>query len=54
MDEIRMREQSLSNIGKETTAIIVRISLVACLFTILTGVLNFMFLKDFFKRKKMV
>lgn len=53
MDELRVKEQKLNDINESTSATIFRISLVACLFTILTGVLNFLSLKSFFKRKKL-
>ena len=53
MDEIRAREQALSDVGTDTSTLIVRISLVASLFTILTGLLNFITLKSFFKQKKL-
>jgi len=53
MDDLRMREQALTNVSSDTSSVIVRIAIVACLFTILTGVLNFMSLKSFFKQKKL-
>lgn len=53
MDDLRMREQTLTSINSDTSSVIVRIAIVACLFTILTGVLNFMSLKSFFKQKKL-
>lgn len=53
MDELRATEQVLSEVNESTSTTILRISLVACVFTILTGVLNFLSLKSFFKRKKL-
>lgn len=53
MDELRAKEQQLSEVNESTSTTIFRISLVACGFTILTGVLNFLSLKSFFKRKKL-
>lgn len=53
MDELRQREKELSQMNDTTSRTIVSISIIACLFTILTGVLNFMSLKSFFKRKKL-
>lgn len=53
MDELRAKEQALTDVNERTASTILRISLVACLFTIATGVLNFLSLKTFFKRKKL-
>lgn len=53
MDELRQREKELSQMNETTSRTIVSISVLACLFTILTGVLNFFSLKSFFKRKKL-
>lgn len=53
MDELRQREKELSQLNETTSRTIVSISVIACLFTILTGVLNFLSLKSFFKRKKL-
>lgn len=54
MDELRAKEQELTDLNASTTRTIVRISVVACLFTIATGVANFVSLKSFFKQKKLV
>lgn len=54
MHSIRSLEQHLSDIGNSTATLVVCISLLASLFTILTGVLNFMYLKNFFKHKKLI
>lgn len=53
MDQLRVDEQLLTDVNRNTTSSIIRISIVACLFTILTGVLNVMSLKSFFKQKKL-
>ncbi len=53
MDDLRAKEQDLTDVNQDTTSVIVRISIVACLATILTGVLNFLSLKTFFKQKKL-
>ena len=53
IDELREREEHLSRANDDTSSTIFRISLVACLFTIITGLLNFLSLKSFFKRKKL-
>lgn len=53
MDELRERERELSELNENTAKSIVTISVLACLFTIITGVLNFFSLKSFFKRKKL-
>ncbi len=53
LDELRAKEQQLTDVNANTSTMIVRISIIACLFTILTGVLNVMSLKSFFKQKKL-
>lgn len=53
MEELRAKEQTLSEVNERTATTILRISLIACIFTIGTGVLNFLSLKTFFKRKKL-
>lgn len=53
MDELRAREQMLTDANTQTTTVIFRISLLACVLTIVTGLLNFISLKSFFKRKKL-
>lgn len=53
MDELREKEANLTNINKQTTTTIFRLSMLACLFTVAAGVANFLSLKSFFKRKKL-
>lgn len=53
MDDLREKEKALSELNEQTATTILRISVIACLFTIGTGVLNFLSLKTFFKRKKL-
>lgn len=53
LDELRAKEQMLTELNESTTVVILRISLVACAFTIATGVLNILSLQRFFKRKKL-
>lgn len=53
MDDLRAAEQTLTDLNERTATTIVQISVVACLFTIGTGVANFLSLKSFFKRKKL-
>lgn len=53
MDTLRVGEQQLTDINQSTSSLILRISVVACLLTVLTGVLNVMSLKSFFKQKKL-
>lgn len=53
MDELRAKEQLLTEANELTTKVILRISLVACAFTIATGILNVLSLQRFFKRKKL-
>lgn len=53
LDELRSKEQELTKLNETTASTILFISLLACLFTILTGILSFMSLKSFFKRKKL-
>lgn len=53
LDELRSRELELTQINESTSSTILTISVLASLFTILTGVLNVMSLKSFFKRKKL-
>lgn len=52
MDVLRDEEKKLSEINEQTTSMILNLSLIACIFTIATGVANFFSLKSFFKRKK--
>lgn len=53
LDELRAKEQQLTELNENTSSTILTISLIASLFTILTGLLNFLSLKSFFKRKKL-
>lgn len=53
MDELRAKEEILTEANEQTTVVILRISLVACALTIATGVLNLLSLQRFFKRKKL-
>lgn len=53
LDDMRVKEQQLSEVNEDTSKSIVRITVVAALFTIMTGVLNFLNLKSFFKQKKL-
>lgn len=53
MEELRAKEQKLSELNEITSAVILRISIVASLVTVMTGVVNFVSLKRFFKRKKL-
>lgn len=53
LDELRARELELTQINENTSSTILTISVLASLFTILTGVVNVMSLKSFFKRKKL-
>lgn len=53
MDELRMKEQTLSDINEDTSRTVLRVTVLAAIFTIGTGVLNFMNLKSFFKQKKL-
>lgn len=53
IDDLRVQEQALSDVNEDTSRMIMRISVLACLFTIATGALNFMSLKSFFKQKKL-
>lgn len=53
LDELRVREQVLSELNESTATSILRISLLACTFTVVTGLLNFFSLKSFFKQKKL-
>lgn len=53
LDDLRAKEQTLSELNESTSTTILTISLLASLFTILTGVINFLSLKSFFKRKKL-
>jgi emp24/gp25L/p24 family/GOLD len=53
LDEIRVKEQTLTNINEDTSRTILRITVIAALFTVATGVLNFLNLKSFFKQKKL-
>lgn len=53
MDDLRAKEQMLTELNEQTSKVIFRISILACLFTVGTGVINFMSLKMFFKRKKL-
>lgn len=53
MDELRMKEQTLSEVNEDTSRTVLRVTVLAAIFTIGTGVLNFMNLKSFFKQKKL-
>lgn len=53
LDDLRMQERQLTQLNESTSATILTISSLACLFTVLTGVLSFLSLKTFFKRKKL-
>jgi emp24/gp25L/p24 family/GOLD len=53
LDDLRVKEQALSEINEDTSRTIVRITVIAALFTIATGVLNFLNLTSFFKQKKL-
>lgn len=53
LDDLRARERQLSELNENTAYTILTISLLASIFTILTGMLNFLSLKSFFKRKKL-
>eukprot|EP00177_Eucheuma_denticulatum_P006033 GFKZ01011005.1.p1 GENE.GFKZ01011005.1~~GFKZ01011005.1.p1 ORF type:complete len:237 (+),score=6.63 GFKZ01011005.1:202-912(+) len=53
MEELRAEEEMLTAANERTAGVILKISVVACTLTIATGVLNFLSLKSFFKRKKL-
>lgn len=53
MDDLRAREKILNAANAETSRTIFQISIVACIVTIGIGVMNFLSLKSFFKRKKL-
>lgn len=53
MDDLRVSEQFLTDLNQSTATTILRVSMVACVLTVATGVLNFLSLKSFFKRKKL-
>lgn len=53
LDDLRGKEQALSEINEDTSRTIVRITVIAAIFTVATGVLNFLNLKSFFKQKKL-
>lgn len=53
LDELRTRELELTKMNESTSSTIMTINVMASLFTVLTGVLNVMSLKSFFKRKKL-
>lgn len=53
MDELRVKEQELTEMNENTASTILSITLIASVFTVMTGVANFMSLKSFFKRKKL-
>jgi emp24/gp25L/p24 family/GOLD len=53
LDELRVKEQALTDINEDTSRTILRITIIAALFTIASGVLNFLNLKSFFKQKKL-
>jgi emp24/gp25L/p24 family/GOLD len=53
LDDLRIKEQALSDVNDDTSRTIVRITIIAALFTVATGVLNFLNLKTFFKQKKL-
>lgn len=54
IDQIRTLEDTLSDEANHTTPMIIRFSILACLFTILTGFINVGFLKALWKKKKMI
>lgn len=53
MDVLREREKLLNAANEDTSRVVVRVTIVAGIFTIMTGVLNFVSLKSFFKSKKL-
>ena len=52
LDELRKREQQLTDLNQGTSTTILRVSILACVLTVATGLVNFFALKNFFKRKK--
>jgi emp24/gp25L/p24 family/GOLD len=53
MDELRALEDTLSTANENTSRVVMRVTFLAAVFTIGTGVLNFLNLKSFFKSKKL-
>lgn len=53
MDRLRDMEEALSSANENTSRIVMRVTFLAAVFTIGTGVLNFLNLKTFFKSKKL-
>lgn len=53
MEVLRKAEAALSVANAETSRIVLRVTVIAGVFTVLTGVLNFVSLKSFFKSKKL-
>jgi hypothetical protein len=53
MDELRDKEAALSAVNDDTSRIVLRVTVLAAVFTVGTGVLNFLNLKTFFKSKKL-
>lgn len=53
MDELRNMEDALTAANESTSKVVMRVTFLAAVFTIGTGVLNFLNLKTFFKSKKL-
>lgn len=53
MDELRNMEDSLTEANESTSKVVLRVTFLAAVFTIGTGVLNFLNLKTFFRSKKL-
>lgn len=53
LDQLREQEHRLAEMNEDTSQTILRITIIAALFTIATGVLNFLNLTSFFKQKKL-
>lgn len=53
MDELRVGEGKMTSTNSSTSRLILRISVLACLLTVVAGALNVMALKSFFKQKKL-